>query len=363
MSRFLIFLLLIFSYITNTQAQEAEYRIPISDRYYGKVFLTDASELSSPGWIAIYNKKTEKELIKVESEDLYVYYDKDGIPSINVVELPYGEQSTIIYDDFNFDGIKDFALRDGNNSCYSGPSYQVFLADRKGGFEFNADFTDLAQSYCGFFSVDYDKKRIHTMTKSGCCWHWFYTFDVANNSPRMREKIEEKLDFTVPFLLENTTTQWDTNRKETVKQEDILFLRDNNANVLFSFDLQNKSRTVMLINNDEYLYYIFAKENTRGDSIAEFYYPSNNAPNIDQPLTYNVDNGEETISFANQSAKYEIYNTRDKVGIRVTTNGKVYDMPGKPASRNVTYFFDKLEGVGFDNLNFDADTRLDSITK
>ncbi|MFC6841120.1 hypothetical protein [Xanthomonas theicola] len=34
----------------------------------------------------------------------------------DVHALPYAEQSVLIYADFNFDGIKDLALMDGQNS-------------------------------------------------------------------------------------------------------------------------------------------------------------------------------------------------------------------------------------------------------
>ena len=363
MSRFSLSLLLIFSSVLGLQAQETIYTVTISEVYYAKIFLEDASELSSMGWIAIYDKTTNKELIRQDSVDLYIDYDLDGKPSINVVELPYGSQSSIIYNDFNFDGIKDFALRDGNNSCYGGPSYQVYLADGKGDFVYDENFTDLAQSYCGFFMIDYNKKQINTMTKSGCCWHWYYRFDVANNKPRMRQEIEEKLNFSIPFIINNTISRWDTQGNKTEKDEAVLYLDNNGNEVLFSFDLKNKDRTVMLIDEGETLYYTFIKQNEDKDSIAEFYYPNDKAAKEDQSLTYKVNNGEETLTFSNESAKYEIYNSKNKVGVRVTTNGKVYDMPGKVTSRNVTYFFDKLEGLTFNNLNSESDTRLDSITK
>lgn len=50
-----------------------------------------------------------------------------------------------MYEDFNFDGNKDFAIMDGQNSCYHGPSYRIYLAADKG-FSFNEAFTRLARN-------------------------------------------------------------------------------------------------------------------------------------------------------------------------------------------------------------------------
>src|SRR5688572_15488927 len=105
-----------------------------SEDYYGKVFLENPTEVFSKGWAAIYQKKTNKQLIKVDSEELVGDTEEEKI-KVNIKELPYGEQSVIIYEDFNFDSIKDFAIMDGQNSCYHGPSFQIYLGGKvKGKF-------------------------------------------------------------------------------------------------------------------------------------------------------------------------------------------------------------------------------------
>ena len=80
--------------------------------------------------MAIYQKKTNRQLIKINSDEL-VGDTEDGKIKANVHELPYGEQSAIIYEDFNFDDIKDFAIMDGQNSCYHGPSFQIYLGEKR----------------------------------------------------------------------------------------------------------------------------------------------------------------------------------------------------------------------------------------
>ncbi|HLR38106.1 MAG TPA: hypothetical protein VK084_08675, partial [Chitinophagaceae bacterium] len=103
-----------------------------SDRYEAKVYLKDPQAVFSAGWVAVYDKKSGKELLKIASEDLPADFVDDEVEA-NVHERPYGKQNVLIYEDFNFDGQKDLAISDGNHSCYGGPSYQIYLADA-GGF-------------------------------------------------------------------------------------------------------------------------------------------------------------------------------------------------------------------------------------
>lgn len=92
--------------------------------YYGKIEISDTTAVFSKGWVAIYDKKTDQQIIKVVSEALTLTLH-NGKVAANIKSLPYGEQSSIMYEDFNFDGKKDFALMDGRNSCYGGPSFWI----------------------------------------------------------------------------------------------------------------------------------------------------------------------------------------------------------------------------------------------
>ena len=105
---------LFFVMLMMSHSAEAQVTFPVrgfSDKYRGEVFIADTSEVFSPGWVAIYNQRTGEELIKEESDEL-TFNLHDGNLEANVLELPYGEQSAIIYNDFNFDGKKDFAISD-----------------------------------------------------------------------------------------------------------------------------------------------------------------------------------------------------------------------------------------------------------
>jgi len=109
--------------------------------------------------------------------------DANGNPMVNGATL-YDDQGMIQIGDFNFDGATDFAVQDGPNSCYGGPSYHVFLFDAANRrFSMSEAFTALAQEWCGFFAVDPKKQELSTSTKSGCCWHQSARWKVANGAP------------------------------------------------------------------------------------------------------------------------------------------------------------------------------------
>ena len=93
--------------------------------------------------------------------------------------------SGIIFEDFNFDGIEDIAIRNGNDGAYNGPSYDVFLFSKlKNRFVENAALTELASNNLGMFKVNKKTKTIETFTKSGCCWHQTTRYKVVNNHPK-----------------------------------------------------------------------------------------------------------------------------------------------------------------------------------
>lgn len=97
----------------------------------------------------------------------------------------YDAQSAVFFEDYNFDGIEDLALRDGNNSGYNGPSYQIYLFSlTRGKFVHNISLTNLVQGpYLGIVDVDKKKRVLRVFSKSGCCWHQTQEFKVVNNRP------------------------------------------------------------------------------------------------------------------------------------------------------------------------------------
>ncbi len=105
----------------------------------------------------------------------------------------YAEEYSVVGDDFNFDGLEDFAVCNGREGGYGGPSYNVFLFDRRAGrFVESRPLSRLTEGpYLGLFFPDAKRKRLTAYSKSGCCYHETDVFAVAGNRPVLVEKIVE----------------------------------------------------------------------------------------------------------------------------------------------------------------------------
>lgn len=309
-----------------------------SKSYYGKVQIDDTSEVFSKGWVAIYDRKANKELIKVVSEELALTIH-GGKAIANIRSLPYGEQSLIMYDDFNFDGKKDFAISDGQNSCYHGPSFKIYLA-RDNGFLYNKEFTRLAQEYCGMFNTDSGSKKIFTMTKSGCCWHEFSEFIVINNKPKAIKIVTEEQD--IPFTVYTEET-WNGRSmiKRSVKRIDT---EQEGIEVILSFKIPKNDKQIILYNiNDRMLYYALLQK----DSTIEFSYPIEAAyqrPDFKFISTAN----NFTVTFKNKNAVYNVYEHLHEIGITINANGKTYNWTGDLKTKKGSLH--RLQKLKLDNV-------------
>jgi hypothetical protein len=100
-----------------------------SEHYSAKVSVESCEEniCSGKGIIKLYLKLNSNLFQILRSEDLYFSLDQNGgKPTTNMNQL-YAEQSSLIFNDFNFDGYEDLAIRDGNKGGYGGPSYDVYV--------------------------------------------------------------------------------------------------------------------------------------------------------------------------------------------------------------------------------------------
>lgn len=144
-----------------------------SEKYNAEITVKDCDgeKCSGNGTIELKDKKTSRNVQTLTSDDLYFYLNKDQLPSVNIIQL-YDEQSPLIFKDFNFDGSEDIAIRNGNESSYGGPSYDVYVYNAtKKQFVPSEELTSLAFENLGMFQTDSKRKRLITFSKSGCCWH------------------------------------------------------------------------------------------------------------------------------------------------------------------------------------------------
>ncbi|HYE15267.1 MAG TPA: hypothetical protein VD968_12545 [Pyrinomonadaceae bacterium] len=105
----------------------------------------------------------------------------------------YEEEYSFVFDDFNFDGRQDFAVCNGREGGYGGPSYTVFLFDRRAKrFAESRRLSRLTEApYLGLFFPDPKTKRLVAHSKSGCCYHATEKYAVVNSRPVLVEKVVE----------------------------------------------------------------------------------------------------------------------------------------------------------------------------
>jgi len=307
-------------------AQESYDLIDFSDEFSGKIIIDDNqenSDLETNCTLNIYQKKSGK--LVFSKRTVYSEYDmEDSKVKSNIQQIPYGEQSILIYEDFNFDGKQDIALRTGNYSCYGGPSFEIYLAD-KNGFVYNESFTELGSNYCGMFTVDAEKKQLQTMTKSGCCWHQFSTYVVENNQVVPIEIIEESYS----GIFADYSIQKRVNGKMITSGYQ-KFAEGNEPEFTMVFE-NGKKMYLMSIYGDEHLGYIF----TNAEDVVELF--------IDADFTFNK--ATQTLTFKNKTTIYEV----SEKEIIVKDNGKTYHLN---KIKETTGSFKNLKWNTFTNVSF-----------
>lgn len=146
----------------------------------------------APAQVTLRDKSSGQELQRIESPEAFVDLERNS-KMMEINQAPaYGDQSLLFFDDFNFDGQQDMAVRNGSEGGYGGPSYDIYLSDPASPtLVFNPNYSYLTRDgQLGMFGVDPVAKRLHTSSKSGCCWHQYATWQIEKNQPVMvAEKI------------------------------------------------------------------------------------------------------------------------------------------------------------------------------
>ena len=292
---------------------------------FSKDYYAEISPAVEGQILKVFNKQSKKELI---STDVHLSeYDFEDTKS-NISEIPYGHQSIIIFDDFNFDGKKDIAIKYGNESCYGGPSYEVYLFENND-FEFNNAFSDLAQNYCGFFSINKEKKQLNVMTKSGCCWHQYSDFIIKNNEPFLVRQVEEQLHPN-GLMLEISFKEW-KNGKYIEYKETLPALEGQKE--LLSYQLSGGKRLILFMNENELNYFFLNSK-----EFIELHYNG----------TFIYSKKENSISFENEDAQYKIFN--NKIVVKHSEKSATFAAVSKSKKGNVSSIYQQFKEKNIKNL-------------
>lgn len=320
MKQFLILSTIFFIFSLNAFSQ-IEYKIEdFSDAYYAVFIMNEdqKEEVFKEGTMLVFDKKTGSTLVEVECESST--FEIKLTEGSKKIQVPYEAQSSLLYEDFNFDGNKDIAVQQYYSS--KGPSYTIYIA-KKAGFELDEDFTNLIQSSQGNWDLDPDSNKIYTRSSGGCCWHSYSTYSIQNGRPVLTAETVEHIDFA--FTITTSKHLQEGKMIETV--EKIINLEEEGITVIMAFNLKGKNKKVVLFNiNDRTLNYALVGE----EDIVEFNYP---IETVYANPDFTLMNGGNDLVFNNDNAEYKIYQISiggkiSSVGILVKANGKTYDLKG-----------------------------------
>lgn len=173
----LLFALLAVTVSASAKAEESSFKVDdFSERYEAIITIKQADKKDPHDLIAtisVFDKQREVEILRSSSR-----WDNKEIghqlPKIKHVSFPvpqarhetlsYKDQPWFLYEDINFDGRKDFALRHTwqTFSIYqASQGYELYLADEKGNFTLDQNNTIAMQSlYPVVLSVDKKRQRL-----------------------------------------------------------------------------------------------------------------------------------------------------------------------------------------------------------
>jgi hypothetical protein len=191
------------TFVAHDASRLYDFRISMKNECPGDAPLE--SECMGPGELAVFEKGSRKALQRIELESIWVVFDREGKPLVNATRL-YETQGTIDVGDFNFDGLEDFAVQADQSGPYGGPTFEVFLATPGGKFARSPELSLLTHGTMGLFTVDVARRRLLTMTKSGCCYHLWEEFEMVENRPIAVFKLTEEVTPDGRFVVETRET-------------------------------------------------------------------------------------------------------------------------------------------------------------
>ncbi len=159
-------------YLFNDETSSADYKAKITVANY------NAGLSNGQATIMLFDKITDQQIQIFSSNDLAFSLKENQDPNNGEVSL--GKyQSPLIFDDFNFDGFDDIAIRNGHNTQYNGASFDIYTFNSvQKKFILDAELTRLASNNRGMFDLNKAAKQITIHQKEGCCYYKDITYQT-----------------------------------------------------------------------------------------------------------------------------------------------------------------------------------------
>ncbi len=200
-----IVLICLFVTLCSTASAQKTFEFKQSSKSYN-VRLTiencDENVCSGEAKFSIFKKGKKKAFQTVTTK---TEFKTEGAKNPNP-KILHNYQHLVFFEDYNFDGLNDLAIRDGNHNFDGGPSYQIYLFSPKTKrFVHNRAFTNLNQTkYVGAMQIDEKKQVLRSFSRSYGRWESIEEFRVVRGT-RLKKVSQKTEDFTNEKKVKITT--------------------------------------------------------------------------------------------------------------------------------------------------------------
>lgn len=120
--------------------------------------------------------------------------------------------------DYNFDGLLDIAVSQGNYGSYGSPIYDIYVQTRSGKFILSDELTELASSdFIGLPEVDSKNQALKAFRKIGYSERIETHYRVRKNKrPALQQIYEHHTEYLVDDTVRETTTIWKNGKKSII---------------------------------------------------------------------------------------------------------------------------------------------------
>ncbi|MBW3523214.1 hypothetical protein [Chryseobacterium sp. NKUCC03_KSP] len=176
--------------------------------------------------IDIYDKSSMKKYQTLSSANFYLDLNENRKPALDSLKR------SVVFDDLNFDGAEDVAIRNGSNDQGS-PFFEVYLNDPfTQQLVLNDELTNLVRSNSGMFTVDPDRKKIIAYLKKGCCWNLRseYVLVPERGLLKVLEFEEDTRDLKKVTTIKREFIDYKWFAKTTIYPREVYYKEENNEN-------------------------------------------------------------------------------------------------------------------------------------
>jgi hypothetical protein len=177
------------------QNVSTKYDLEVSMERCGGAEDGDEKRCSGPASVRVFRKGSKSPFQTLRLPNVELYKESAAF-SPETSAKPrglYAEEYSFVFDDFDFDGSEDLAVCNGREGGYGGPSYTVFLFDKRAlKFVRSRALSRLTEGvYLGLFFPDAKRRTLTAYSKSGCCYHETEVYRVTGGRPVLVEKVIE----------------------------------------------------------------------------------------------------------------------------------------------------------------------------